>query len=531
MDYYTTADRAIARSIKQFLEPRPGSKDKHTVKEIIDHIHAAHPTLTIKKEDIYDFLNSFYVPATVKRLLNLISEEIQEVEETGETIEDIKTVETNEKEPAQTEMVIPNSTSNFTHTVWDCSSCHNDIAELQKIFLAGTPQNNNLFLSVTFEELYQQLAPNRRPQQNDAEFIPNVKKLIQWILSDHKNEHSIAVEVEKTSSYTDDTLISYCSEHGYRLFTQDYFLAIRAKSRGIIVKTNFTTTVQQQQLLSYSPNPNGKTFILDTDIFKYLDFAQIISIANSEEAGKFLITTATADYFEANQDKCRDFVHLLVVDTDNYYSFYTEDENDKNLNLMQLATKYNGFVVTSSIETAFTCKMKNIDYYFAGNPLLATKVTSAKKEKNTTSSTTQKDVTIKTSKTSTQASKSTASKKVGSNLVTLPFFNTKTEELNLKRLRKQPDVSISVFTENGSLATPVHNCITIKNGYTIFKTCRIFESGVETFDFTVYAAVRDKGSIMGKVIYKQKFTKENLWKKVPREFQHAANSAYMFLSA
>lgn len=509
----TSEEKAIARKIKLFLEDIQGTC---TVEEIFKHLTECEQlTATIKskekiaeilntltfetKEDIANILRKKYVENTVQALLCKIA-----------------------KTPCST---LANTHSNI---VWDCSVCTNESSFLKEFFFKkdndATYSPMHIFLFQTFREL---LGLSRSTNPTTQMHSSNASKILRWVVDDSNNHYSIAENVTNPDPYTDNTLVNYCLTNNCSLFTQDCYLAVIAKSLGIDVLINFIPSNKEQRLFQYKPTENGKTIIIDESCLPNLSLQNILAIAKSEECGRFLITPKLAACFEKKKKtfrcRCKEFVHFLIMDTDNQKAFYS-GKKEESFGIIELAKKHDGFVITSNIETAFHAKLHKISYRYVAPKEHST--TPVSKPTPTSENTTKPETPV-VEKVSIQPTPVVYPTFVEEKLVPLPRFNSKTSEISFEKSRKHTNVRIHVFDKYRKLLTPTNETVKIQEGYFVVEITRTCNPE-EAFTIKEITVVFNKDTLKGKVTYSKEYTKKT-FSEVRNDLRGIAEAATIML--
>lgn len=307
----------LARKLRKVIEPEK-AQSKHIIKETVIRKYLSKEHLTYY--GLFDLISVFktnYSKKTISRLVSKIQKSI----------------------------------------VWDTCLCHISSQELTDLLF------NSDYGNIITRSVYDELLKLSLTKNDDPESSENAYRLITNILEDTESNFCSIIDLPPkmlNNKYVDNQLLIYCMQNNYTLYTHDYVLGLRAKSRSINVKifTNFDETKIEQ----YTPTSTGKNILLDCSLLNEVSLSDILSRAKSIKGNKFLLTKNFIESLEPNLIKKnnRDLINFFVLDSDNTYTMYLPE--NETTNLTELVEKYNAIVFSPSIEQCITYKNFFIPY-------------------------------------------------------------------------------------------------------------------------------------------------------------------------
>ena len=304
--------QAIARELKKYIEQENRLIKESELRQLLNKYD-----INANLKEITNLFKSFYVEKTVEKLVSSIQLSV----------------------------------------VWDTSLVSLEINKLYELF--HNPSQTNIFISSVMKELEQKVSET--PINNSRKF----KYLYYSILSDANSEHSIIVDYESNNSYTDDEILQFAQEKMYHIYTCDYTMGLRAKSRKIDAiifnKINETDTPK------YTPTTDGKNIIITSEIVKSLKVEEVIKIATLLEANKFILPFEFIETLESEKNNAliREYVAFFVFDEKEDYTLFASREDGSDYST--ICKKYNALVLTKNTSMAINLKKNHIPYYFILN--------------------------------------------------------------------------------------------------------------------------------------------------------------------
>lgn len=310
--------KALARELRKLIEPDK-AQSKRTIRETEIRKYLRKQDLTYYGiTDIISVLKTNYSVANVSRLVSKIQKPV----------------------------------------VLDTCMCNLPTQELMKMLC-----DNNLDCIIT-TSVYEELLKLSLSSSKTKTGVYNALDLIEKILGDTDSQFCTIVDLPRETcinNYVDNQLLWYCEKNKYVLYTHDYVLGLRAKSKNIDVSIFWT--FNKSTLPEYIPNPNGKNIILNSDLLNIVEVTDIVRVAKEIGANKFILTN---EFIESLEDGSKtkifnfELIHFLVIDEQNSYSTYLSSDDSEDI--AELAEKYNAIIFSSNIAQCVEYKMNYIPY-------------------------------------------------------------------------------------------------------------------------------------------------------------------------
>ena len=475
--------RKLARYIRKLIEPE-NAQSTHIIKET--EIRKSISKLKLTYYGIYDLisvLKTNYSEKTISRLVSKIQKSI----------------------------------------VWDTCLCLLSSQQLTDLFF------NSKYENIITRSVYDELLKLSLEKNDDPKSSENAFRLITNILEDTDSKFSSLIDLPPDilyNSYVDNQLLSYCEQNNYTLYTHDYVLGLRARSRNINVKifTNF----DEASIEKYIPTSNGKNMILDCGLLNQVSLSDILATAKSIRGNKFLLTQKFIECLENNSIKRnnRDLINFFVHDSDNNYTIYLSEK----ANLSKLTEEYNAIILSSDIKQCITYKNYFIPYkivYPKDTTIFEKSILSTLKSSpySNYNNIIKDDITENVSENIADDQNNDPLK---SNLVCKntqknirmyvpPHYIVQTHQVNISRLALNE--KMWVLDEHGTdLTSGTISKIYLSTNYTIVH---IEDSMNGFYNLTVYKIVNKKAKCCLKVT-SISFTKDTIKSTVPQEFQSYA---------
>ena len=477
--------KAVARELRKLIEPEK-AYSKRIIKETeirksLIRMHLTYHGLS----DLISVLTTNYSKKTISRLVSKVQKSI----------------------------------------VWDTCLCHLSPQELTDLFF------NSEYENIITRSVYDELIKLSIVKTLDTTSSENAFRLVTNILEDTESIFCSVIDLPPellNNKYVDNQLLSYCKQNNYTLYTHDYVLGLRARSRTINVKifTNFDQTNIEQ----YTPASEGKNMILDCSLLNSVSLSDILTTAKSIKGNKFLLTQEFVESLESASVKKdnRDLINFLVSDSDCNYTIYASEKETSDL--PNLTEKYNAIVLSPDIEQCITYKNYFIPYkvvypkdmaLFKSNALISLKSSPYSNYDNIS----EDDVKEAESETtldnqSCNQSNDNLSNNNSQNPIRMfvpPHFIVQTGQVNISKLA--PNERMWVLDETGTdLTYGTNSRIKLCINYTVIH----IENSLNNFyNLTVYRVINHKAKCCLKVI-SLSFDKENIESSVPREYQSFA---------
>ena len=309
-DLSVDKQKALAKEIKSLIEPEK-AQTVRLIKETELRQFLSKKGLTANMRDVIQLLQTYYAQEpTVKRLLSKIQQSV----------------------------------------VWDTSLVGLTIQKLGELFYCNP--RTNIFLTSVLDELKKKM--NEPDIKNSNKF----RYLYLSIINDSNSEFSTIVNYESEEKYTDTQILNYAYENKYRIYTYDYTMGLRAKSRQIPV--SIFNRITEEKVPNYYPVSGGKNIILTPELLENLSVEEIIKTAHILHASKFVLTSEFIEKLETLKQRLsiREYINFLVFDDEEKYTTYAEGSDYETL-----CKKHNAFVLINSDTTAITLKQNQIPYH------------------------------------------------------------------------------------------------------------------------------------------------------------------------
>ena len=316
-DLSTSKQKALAKDIKSFIEPDK-ARTPALLKETDLRQFLVKKGITASLKDVIQLLESFYAEITVRRLMSKIQQSV----------------------------------------VWDTSLVGLTIQKLGEL-LYRNPRTN-IFITSVLDELKKKM--NEPDINNSNKF----KYLYYSIISDTNSEFSTIVDYKSDEDYTDNQILQFALENQYKIYTYDYTMGLRAKSRQIPV--SIFNRITEVAVAKYTPVPNGKNIILTPGLIKSLTVEEVIKTAHILHGAKFVLTYDFIEELEKlkQNTSTREYINFFVYDEHENYTIYALHEENSNYEL--LCKKYNAIVLTDSDSCAIFLKLNQIPYHLILDP-------------------------------------------------------------------------------------------------------------------------------------------------------------------
>ena len=464
--------KALAREIKKYIE-----QENRLIKgtELRQFLNKYDVTTSLK--EITTLLKGLYVEKTVKKLVDSIQ--------------------------------LP--------VVWDTSLV---LLEAQKIYeLFYNTTQTNIFISPVMNELEKKIFEIK---------INNIRKfkyLYYSILTDTNSEHSTIIDYQSDDNYTDNQILQFAQENMYCIYTCDYTMGLRAKSRQI--DTIIFSKTNAANIPKYTPVADGKNIMLTSEIVKNLNVEEVIRIASLLKTNKFILTFEFVEMLERKKDNIliREYIAFFVFDKNEEYTIFALREDGSDYNV--ICAKYNALVLTHKSSTAINLKKKNIPYFFilnqselalmkkinkelgeeSPNPLLANLLQANSLEKDY-----ENDETSQTNIISNEIVSPVLSK--------IPNYNPFSNTIKFNPLQTTSE-RMWVLNSEEKEVTPTSNYFPTLNytalpGYYVIHGKKNFDG---TFSLTVYQIIEENDFKTGQILYQSSFTEET---DIPKKYRHYA---------
>lgn len=239
--------------------------------------------------------------------------------------------------------------------VWDTCLCKLPVQDIEDMLYNS---KKDIIITTAVVDEIMKLAQNWSATNNCL----IAHRFLYKIFEDSDSEFCSIVDVPRTS-YVDDQLLNFCQINNYELYTYDYVMGLRARARKINV--TIFTNADSDSLVSYTPNPTGKNILLSEDLLDNVTFTEILSVAESLQANKFIIPYDFIEKLEDSILKCRfrDFIRFLVNDKTNRYAIYSSADEKFDLEHLSAFTEKNNCIILSSdVHACASYKMNYIPY-------------------------------------------------------------------------------------------------------------------------------------------------------------------------
>lgn len=415
--------------------------------------------------------------------------------------------------------------------VWDTCICNISSQELKNMLYNSDVEN--IITTAVYDELLKLAISSDSKKAG----IYNAYNLVSSILDDVDSNFCTIVDLPKdtcVNNYVDNQLLWYCSENNYELYTHDYVLGLRAKSKDIAV-TVFTS-FDESEIVKYSPNPSGKNVILNIDLINLASIEEIVQAAESIGANQFILTHEFVEALENINIKTQNshLIHFFVLDTDNTYSFYLPESETSDVSI--LADKYNAIVFSSDIRQCLEYKMDCIPYKLlrpSNKHVFKNRIFSALTlspyytsdfiyEDNLDENTVEIE-TIKTVETNENVELDSVNISEKASPILIPHYKPKKHQILVKNLSLNE--KIWVLDKLGQELTPdFKNGYIVFPGYTVIHVLNILN---DTFKLNVYKIVNSNTQNYSSKIVSISFTKENFNEVVSNEYKSFARRTIM----
>ena len=431
--------------------------------------------------------------------------------------------------------------------VWDTCICNISPQELKNMLYNGDVEN--IITTAVYDELLKLAVSSDSKKPG----IYNAYNLVSSILDDVDSKFCTIVDLPKdtcVNNYVDNQLLWYCSENDYELYTHDYVLGLRAKSKGIAV-TVFTS-FDESEIIKYSPNQSGKNVILNIDLINMASITEIVQAAESIGANQFILTHEFVEALENINIKTQNshLIHFFVLDTDNTYSFYLSENETTDVSV--LADKYNAIVFSSDIRQCLEYKMNCIPYkllrpsskhifknrmysalalspYYTSDFIYEDNLDENPEEIETSETNKSFEPIIIDNSEIVDVSdedkykKSTSNQSIKASPILIPHYKPKKHQILVKNLSLNE--KIWVLDNFGKELTPdFKNGYTALPGYTVIHVLNVLN---DTFRLNVYKIVNSNTQNYSSKIVSISFTKENLNEVVSDEYKSFARRTIM----
>lgn len=480
--------QALARELRKLIEPEK-AQSKRTLRETEIRKYLCKKGLSYYGlSDIISVLKTNYSDLTVSRLISKIQKPV----------------------------------------VWDTCICNLPTQELVDLLY-----NTNIDCIIT-TSVYEELLKLSLSSSKTKSGVYNALDLIENILDDTDSRFCTIVDLPRdtcVNNYVDNQLLWYCENNNYMLYTHDYVLGLRAKSKGIDV--SIFTSFDRSTLPEYTPNPDGKNIILNSDLLNIVSVSEIVETAKEIGANKFILTN---EFIENLEDGTKikilnsELIHFLVMDDDNSYCIYLSSEETSDAS--ELSDRYNAVVFSSSITQCIEYKMNYIPYQmikktsdikFFKNRVHAALTVSPyytsnfEYEDNLDDDIRIDSETEKVSEVNVAPNLCNEKKKaIGKNSkLIIPCYRPKSHQISVKNIPMNQKIWVLDASCNELTAD-------FKNGFTIsigYKVIHITNNLNNTFKLTVYEILNLNPNDYCKKIASVAFDKNNYSEVVQPEYQ------------
>ena len=151
--------------------------------------------------------------------------------------------------------------------VWDTCLCKLPVQEIENLLYHS---GKNIIITTAVLDEILKLAQTSSASRDYL----SAHRLLYKIFEDTTSEFCSIVDVPRTP-YVDNQLLPFCQKNNYELYTYDYVMGLRARSRKIKVKIYIDPNSTLKA--SYTPNPLGKNILLSNDLLDKVSFSDILS--------------------------------------------------------------------------------------------------------------------------------------------------------------------------------------------------------------------------------------------------------------
>ena len=467
-----TTRKNLAQKIRKLVEPE-GAKSKTTIKEI-------------------------EIRRLFKQEVNVIITGISEV---------IAILETNYNEKTVARLISKIQPS----VVWDASICNLEIQQLQDLFYDQT--KNNIFTNLTVDEL-DTLTHNTSSNHEKAKFLCHA------VSQDNESTFSTTVTLFKNNenSYVDTVLLKYCQINNYALYTHDYRMGLRAKSKHIDV--TIFNNIDFTNIPKYTPSTNScsKHILLHSDLLNNsISLQNILSIAEKINGGKFILTTQFIEKLEKieSNELIREFIHFFLYDENSEYTIYLS-ESECEEKIVEIAQKYNAIIFTSNIKTAIYLKSIMCKYeiilsdstkaFIEKINYQTSAVTDTSKQDNSKQTSSEQDIIIDNNK----------------KICKIPYYIYKTKSISLKRVKLNE--KIWIFNAHEQIIPTKCKFLKLSPNNKIIYGLNHLNEYYEIHVINIINVVESyKNKLMGEEVFSAKFSKDTV-NTIPSQYRYYANS-------
>lgn len=408
--------------------------------------------------------------------------------------------------------------------------CDTSISNLsvQKIYeILNQSSEYLLFPTVVMAEIQKTLKKLNPSDKNYNSFC----YLLDTIINDFESNRIGIIQIPNVSSYTDDSILSFCKENNYRLFTYDYLLGLRARCQ----KVNVTIFNQllDEKIKEYEKRPNGFNVILSEDLLESSCLSDVIKTLNTLCVNKIIVTSKFIDHAEKlnhsyscdDKSRLREFINFLVYDEDENYCVFTDLSFDESSDdsLRHFCNEHKAVVLTADYLNGIQLKQQHINYRIVYSARDAETLKSIR-EKIVESNITE--VYDGTSGTDVEIQNNTDSTRVQNEyLDKLPFFNIKMDGINFNNTIL--DQYVVVLDSHGNQVQPskktnyksFYNFV--PGSYLLHFSYTLIDN-VYHYTMTHYKMMTASYFKGGQVIRKVSFVESEVKDKIPNEYQHYA---------
>lgn len=480
-----TNQKVLAKELRKLIEPDKAKSNKVLKESEIRKFLCTKNLTYYGISDIISVLKTNYTDKTISRLLTKINKSV----------------------------------------VWDTCICNIPSQELTSILYNEDVEN--IITTAVYDELLKLSISSDAKKTG----IDNAFTLVSSILDDVDSNFCTIVDLPKDTcfnNYVDNQLLWYCSENNYELYTHDYVLGLRAKSRNI--KVSVFTSFDESEIVEYTPNPAGKNVILNVDLINMASIEEIVQTAKSIGAKKFILTHKFVESLEDTRVKTQNapLIHFFIFDSDNTYSLYCSE--DENSDISTLVEKYNAIVLSSDIRQCLEYKMNYIPYKLlqpSDASIFKDRIFSALTLSPYYTSDFSYEDNLDENKEEPEQNEDTNEsdeidnsilKKEKASAILIPHYKPKKHQIPTKNLSLNE--RIWVLDDNGKELTPDY-----KNGYTAlpgYTVIHIVNTLNGAFKLNVYKIVNSKTNNYSSKLVSLAFTKNNLNEVVSEEYQSFA---------
>ena len=417
---------SIAKNVRALLEPNGahGNTPSIVFHELKVLLEKQNPDMKISSySELVDILNFHYNSQTVERLLSKLTPAI----------------------------------------VWDCSICNISHENLKQLFYKKDIVN--IVTSAFFKELLNLAYTQSNSYSEESQ---NAKFLVDAILQDKDSRFCKAVSLTPSNTYVDTQLLKFCVTNGYKLYTQDYLLSLRARAENVDV--TIFHSLENVTFPEVVSNSEGKNLILLEDLISRsaISIDVVLSYFENVNANKLIITSqflSTLEELKDSQDvnirkNVRRYVHFLVLHPE--IVIYSKQT------IVEICNEYNAIAMSSSLKKCFDYKCLGIEYelFYSSVPTSSSKI-----QKHT-------DTAVTT---------------------VIPGYSQKHHAIALKKLPISEKIWIHDSLEKVVSYSARATTVPIKPGYTIVH-------GVNNLNGTCsLTAYKVKPNFLGKVVYEITF--------------------------